>query len=114
MQRFFRVILLFALGTPVVNAANDDLQICAAGGYFSGAQDSFMSGMAMHILSKRRVLGTYPCSAIWRDAYKVGASVSKTGKVGSDSQDQVVKQATDFSEKVYSSVAKSMGLQQGR
>ena len=110
MQAFVRVVLLLALAVPPAFGADENLQICAAGGFFSGAQDRFMSGIAAHILAKRGVLGTSPCSALWKSTYDVGASFSKTGKYSSNTDAEVGKQAADFSAKVYSAVAKSMGF----
>lgn len=100
------IVLGFANSTV---AADIDLDICNAGGFYSGAQDRFMSGIAQHILQKRGLLGTANCSAIWKSAYEVGASFSKTGKVASQHEAEIAKQASAFSEKVYSNIAKNMG-----
>lgn len=63
----------------------------------------------MHILHTRGLLGTVNCNALWKSAYDVGASVSNTGKIASPNEAEVVKQASAFSEKVYSSIGKNMG-----
>ena len=102
-------LLLIFVVTPVLGA-EDILQICAAGGYYSGAQDRFMSGVAMHILQKKGVLGKSTCSAIWKNAYDVGSSFSRTGKYENEADAEVVRQAGDFSTKVYSAITKNMGF----
>jgi sugar/nucleoside kinase (ribokinase family) len=84
------------------------LQVCIVGGYFSGAQDKFMSGLATHMLEEKGVLGAASCSSAWRNAYDVGVSFSKSGKIANSSEAEVVKHAAEFSAKVYSSVAKGM------
>lgn len=96
--------------SPPAIAADENLDICNAGGYFSGAQDRFMSGLAMHILAKQGLLGTSTCSALWKSAYEVGASYSKTGKLANNSEAEIAKQAANFAEKVYSTTAKNMGF----
>lgn len=99
--------LLFLMATPSF-AGDNALQVCVAGGYFSGAQDRFMSGLATHILEKNGILSTASCSAAWKDAYEVGVSFSKSGKVANSSEAEVVKNAAEFSTKVYSAITKSM------
>ena len=98
---------LFLVATPSF-AGDNTLQVCVAGGYFSGAQDRFMSGLATHILEKKGILGTESCNAAWKDAYEVGVSFSKSGKVANSSEAAVIKRAAEFNIKVYSAIAKSM------
>ena len=108
MRLLITTLILFASATSAI-AADEDLNICNAGGYYSGAQDHFMSGLAQHILHKRGLLGTVTCSAHWKSAYFVGASVSRTGNIANTNEAEIVKQASSFSEKVYSNMATSMG-----
>jgi hypothetical protein len=99
------LVLLFAIPSF---AEDKTLQVCVAGGYFSGAEDRFMSGLAMHILQKKGVFDSAPCSAAWRGAYDVGVSFSKSGRVANNSEAEIAKQAAQFSAKAYSAVAKGM------
>ena len=108
-MRFLITALILLGSVASAIAADEDLNICNAGGYYAGAQDRFMSGLAQHILSKRGLLGTANCSALWKNAYDVGASFSRTGKIANTNEAEVVKQASAFSEKVYSNTAKNMG-----
>lgn len=110
MQTLFRIFLLLVVTVSPTYAADENLQICSAGGYFAGAQDKFLTSMATHILAKQKLLGTPICSALWKSAYDVGESFSKTGKYASSTDAEVGKQASNFSERVYSAVAKSMGF----
>jgi len=89
-------------------AENAD-QICTAGGYYSGAQDHFMSGLAAHILSQRKQLSTPACGALWREAVEVGEHFSKTGKAR-PSDARVIAEAANFSSKVYDGITKLSGL----
>ena len=106
---FVRIVLLLTASLFSINAfAGESEQLCTAGGYYSGAQDRFMSGLAMHILQKRGDFGSKKCSALWQVAFEVGERFSKTGQMKSvDSA--VFDDVSIFSAKVYSSVAKGAG-----
>jgi hypothetical protein len=108
MRLFITALILFVSATSAI-ATEEDLNICNAGGYYAGAQDPFMSGIAQHILRKRGLLGTVNCSALWKSAYEVGASFSRTGKIANQNEADILKQASTFSEKVYSNISTSMG-----
>jgi hypothetical protein len=82
-------------------AAEKNFEICTAGGYFSGAQDRFLSGLALHIRVKRELLNNHICNALWKNAYAVGENLSKTGKIGNQEEADIVKEATEFSTAVY-------------
>lgn len=105
-----KVISSFALTflSTFCYAENAD-QICAAGGYYSGAQDHFMRGLAANILSQRNQLNTPACGAIWREAVEVGEHFSKTGKAR-PSDARVISEAANFSSKVYDGIAKLSGF----
>ena len=110
MQTLLRSFVLLILTVSPTYAVDENLQICSAGGYFAGAQDRFLTGMAMHILAKQKLLGTPICNALWKSAYDVGESFTKTGKYTNSTDAEVGKHASDFSERVYTAVAKSMGF----
>ena len=110
MRVLIKIILILLTLAPPAMAAEANLEICNAGGYFSGAQDRFMSGLAMHILTTQGQFGTPTCSALWKSAYDVGASVSRTGKFANNNEAEITKQAANFAEKVYSATAKNMGF----
>jgi hypothetical protein len=84
------------------------LQVCTAGGYFSGAQARFLSGLAVHILVKKGAFTTEPCKTAWAEAYDVGVSFSKSGRVANGSEAEIAKHAAQFSERVYAAVIKNM------
>ena len=108
-MRFFISALFLIASTTSAIAADENLNICIAGGYYSGAQDRFMSGIAQHILQKRGLLGTVNCNALWKSAYEVGASLSKAVKIPTKNEAEILTHATTFSEKVYSNISASMG-----
>ena len=101
--------LALMLLSPYCYAENSN-QLCTAGGYYSGAQDHFMSGLAVHILSQRNQLSTPECGALWREAVEVGEHFSKTGKAARPSDARVIAEATNFSSKVYDGITKLSGL----
>lgn len=110
MHILIKIILILLALVPPAMAAEENLEICNAGGYFSGAQDRFMSGLAMHILVKQGEFETPICSALWKSSYDVGMSVSRTGKFANNNEAEITRQAANFAAKVYSATAKNMGF----
>lgn len=84
-------------------------QLCMAGGYYSGSQDMFLSGLAAHVLNQRNQLSTPSCGALWREASKVGENFSKTGKTNQQDQ-EIIQEAGRFSKKVYDSIVINSGI----
>lgn len=85
-----------------------DFKICAAGGFYSGAKDRFLSGLALHIREKKNLHFNPTCSAVWKNAYDTGEYFSKTGKTRNSEEEMIVQQANDFSTQIYESVAKNI------
>ena len=108
IRKITSALLLMFLSTTYCYAENAD-QICTAGGYYSGSQDHFMSGLAAHILNQRNQLSTPACGALWREAVEVGEHFSKTGKAR-PSDARVIAEAANFSNKVYGGITKLSGL----
>lgn len=108
MIRKLIIAFSFAGLSPFCYAESAE-QICTAGGYYSGANDHFMSGLAAHILSQRNQLSTPSCGALWREAAEVGRYFSKNGKAR-PSDARVITEAANFGGKVYDSIAKASGL----
>lgn len=108
MIRKLIVVLAFAVLSPFCYAESAE-QICTAGGYYSGANDQFMSGLAAHILNQRNQLSTPSCGALWREAVEVGQYFSKNGKAR-PSDARVIAEAANFSRKVYDAITKNSGL----
>lgn len=102
------ITLLLLVSTSSSHAETAD-QLCTAGGYYSGAQDQFLSSLAAHILNQRNQLGTPTCGALWRKAVEVGKHFSKTGKPR-PSDERVISEAGNFSRKIYDAITKSSGL----
>ena len=87
-----------------------DYKICTVGGYYSGADEKFLSGLVTHIAQKRNILQDPICGALWRNAYKIGATVTKTGTIHNEAEEIAVKEATEFSRKVYEAVSRNIGF----
>ncbi len=102
------ITLLLLFSTLSSHAETAD-QLCTAGGYYSGTEDRFLSGLAAHILIQRNQLGTPACGALWREAVKVGEHFSKTGKPR-PSDERAISEAANFSRKVYDAITKSSGF----
>jgi len=101
--------LLFASLLSTNTVADELAQLCSAGGYYSGAQDRFMSGLAIHILQARGELGSKKCSSIWQASYEVGERLSKAGEKMKATDSVIVDDVSAFSKRVYSSIAKGAG-----
>lgn len=108
MIKKIAITTIFMVFTSLSHAETAE-QLCTAGGYYNGANDQFLSGLAAHILNQRKQLSTPTCGALWREAAEVGEHFSKTGKPRS-SDDRVITEAGNFSKKVYDSIARSSGL----
>lgn len=102
------ITLLLLFSTSSSHAETAD-QLCTAGGYYSGAQDQFLTSLAADILNQRNQLSTPACGALWREAVEVGKHFSKTGKLR-PSDERVISEAGNFSRKVYDAITKSSGL----
>ena len=86
----------------------DDL--CTAGGYYAGAQDRFLSGLATHVRVKKGILNDAKCSALWAHAYEVGAFVSRNGKLRHAEDAVVARKAAEFATRAYEAIHKNMEL----
>ena len=85
-----------------------DYKICTVGGYYSGTDDKFLAGLATHMAQKRNILHDPICGALWRNAFKIGATVTKTGAIHDEAEEIAVKEATEFSRKVYEAVSRNI------
>jgi hypothetical protein len=92
---------------PAVKAEKD-YKICTVGGYYSGTDDKFLAGLATHMAQKKDILHDPICGALWRNAYKIGATVTKTGAIHDQAEEIAVKEATEFSRRVYESVSRNI------
>ncbi len=102
------LLILLAFNSQVI-AKDSNLEVCTAGGYYAGAQEHFISGLAMHILQNQDQFGTKNCSALWETAYSVGVSFSKTGKIANENEALILQYAANFRKRVYSAISSDMG-----
>ena len=54
-MKWFSLVFFVAFSNPSV-AAEKNYKICTAGGYFAGADDKFLSGLATHMAQKKNIL----------------------------------------------------------
>lgn len=102
-------LLLIGLFFSTHVLADQSEQLCNAGGYYAGAGDHFLSALSMRILIQRGDFGTAKCSALWQAAYRAGKRMSKSGKISSTADKEILDAATSFSSRVYASIAKGAG-----
>ncbi len=105
-----KIVLIFLLlvASPTFAAVQADYKYCTTAGYWFGTDDSFMGGLASHIVSKRGLATDPVCMGAWKSAYEVGQRVSRGGIKKEDMP--VVNQANEMSNKVYDFIEKNAGL----
>lgn len=105
MKMRLLVILLFVSLSSSSIAAERDYRLCTVGGYFSGTQDKFLSGLAAHIAQKKNIFGNPICNAAWENAFRIGEKLYKTGRVQDQAEGEIIQQAAAFSSKVYDAIS---------
>lgn len=104
MKNLF-LLLFLSVFSSTVTAIEEDYKLCTIGGYFSGTNDKFLSGLAAHIAEKKHVFGDPICDAAWANGYRVGEKLTKTGKIKDPSEREIIHQATAFSSKIYETIS---------
>lgn len=95
LPAFFSLLSVIAFPGSSV-AAEKDYPLCTMGGYFSGSGDKFLSELARNVAQKRNILGDPICNAAWKNGYKAGENVSRTGKPQNLAEKFVFQQAAEF------------------
>ena len=108
MKRKYLWLLLLLAFSNASGVEAEDYQICSIGGYFAGTEDKFLSGLAAHLAAKKKILTNPICVAVWKNAHAFGVHHSRTGKIESDAEGIVVRQASEFSAQVYDAVSASI------
>jgi hypothetical protein len=104
MKNLFLLLFLLVFSSTVT-ATEEDYKLCTIGGYFSGTNDKFLSGLAAHIAEKKHVFGDPICDAAWANGYRVGEKLTRTGKIKDPSEREIIQQATAFSSKIYETIS---------
>jgi hypothetical protein len=104
MKNLFLLLFLLVFSSTVT-ATEEDYKLCTIGGYFSGTNDKFLSGLAAHIAEKKHVFGDPICDAAWANGYRVGEKLTKTGKIKDPSEREIIQQATAFSSRIYETIS---------
>ncbi len=94
LSLFFPALLIVPPASSA--AAEKDYPLCTVGGYFSGSGDKFLSELARNSAQKRNIFGDPICNAAWKNGYKAGENVSKTGKAKNPAEIFVFQQAAEF------------------
>ena len=90
MKNLFLLLFLLVFSSTVT-ATEEDYKLCTIGGYFSGTNDKFLSGLAAHIAEKKHVFGDPICEAAWANGYRVGEKLTKTGKIKDPSEREIIR-----------------------
>ena len=103
------LILLSVLLLQISNVlAADKFSICLAGGYYSGVENKFLSGLAHYMANKQNVLIDPECTSNWKAGERVARKYTETGKLSNEFERTVVKRATEFSDQVYSKLSEGI------
>jgi hypothetical protein len=105
MRMLWIAVVLFVGFSSSSMAAEQDYRLCTVGGYFSGTQDKFLSGLAAHIAEKKKIFGNPICNAAWENAFRIGEKLYKTGRVQDQAEGEIIHQAAAFSSKVYDAIS---------
>lgn len=104
-----RMVLLLVAALVSTNAFAGGLeQLCAAGGYYSGAQAGFMNELANYILQEHEDMKNTKCKTLWQAAYEVGERISKKGQL-KPADSAILDNVSAFRKRVYLSIAKGAG-----
>jgi len=99
-------IYIFILTFSNITLAEEDAyKLCFVRGYYFGAEDQFLGGLAAHIIYKKGLPNDPLCSAAHKIGYEVGVRFSRTGKLDGESDAKIIKYASEFSDKVYEALS---------
>lgn len=102
--KWFSIMFFFIFSSPSF-AVEKDYKICNVGGFFSGTNDKFLSGLAAYVAQKKHILDDPICTALWKNASRMGEKLSETRRVKEQAEEEIVQQAAVFSEKIYEAVS---------
>lgn len=104
-------LYIFILTFASVTIADDDkYKICFVHGYYDGAHNNFLAGLALHIRVKQNLVDDPLCFAAYKTAYDVPTHFSRTGKAKNKSDYKILKDAGEFSDKVYESISSKINF----
>jgi len=107
---FTALAVTLALMAPPSYSSDKFDDICTAGGYFSGAEQRFLTGLTQYYLFNKGAYTESKCSALWAYAYDVGAYLSRNAKIRNKNDEEILRKAMTFRDKVYDAVLKNMRL----
>ena len=90
--------------------AADKFSICSSGGFYSGAENKFLSGLALYMANKYNVIKDPECTSNWKAGERVARNFTETGKLTNDFERTVVERATEFSDQVYAKISNGIDL----
>ena len=102
--KWFLTLIFVAFSTSSFGT-EEDYKLCTIGGYFSGTNDKFLSGLAGHVAGKKHVFGNPICKAAWDNGFRIGEKLTKTGRIKDPAEREIVQQATEFSTKIYETIS---------
>jgi len=88
-------LLLLAVFSNSSIAAEKDYKICSIEGYFLGAENMFLSDVALHIRVKQEKLiplNDPTCKAMWKNAIEIGKRHAWTGKIKTEKEVIIMQQ----------------------
>ena len=89
-------------------AEDDKYKICFVKGFFDGANENFLAGLAWHIAVKKNVIDDPLCTAAHQNAYAIGNKLTKTGKVENQNEEKILSYAMDFKKQVYDFISSNI------
>lgn len=90
--------------------SGEKFTICSSGGFYSGADNKFLSGLALYIANKNDIIKDPECTSNWKAGERVARNFSETGKLTNDFERTIVESATEFSDQVYAKISSGINL----
>jgi len=105
----FSVLLLSVFSSSSI-AAEKDYKLCSLGGYFFGAEQNFLQGVASRIAEKQQmnIIDDPICAAAWKNGIDVAKHLAKSSKLRNKTDATIIQQAFKFREQVYDAVISNM------
>ncbi len=85
-------------------ASDKDYTICAVAGFYEGNNNRFLTELAERIAAKNNLFGDEKCTIALKTGKEVGERFTKPGVVRTETDHNVIRQATHFSNLIYDSI----------
>ena len=103
-------ILVLAVFSNSSIAADKDYKMCSIAGYFLGADELFLKGVAGQILVDQNIsiISDPICNAAWKNGMEIAKYMNESPQLKNKADETVFRQAYAFQRKVYKTIISVM------